>query len=198
MDNLLPLLALDVRKGADPDGYFQDVEEVWLEVGFGSGEHLLAQAVANPDIGLIGAEPYEAGVAKFLSKLETQNVRNVRIYMGDARDIIEALPDASLGKIFILFPDPWPKKRHHKRRFIQIEMLDRLARVLKSGGELRFASDDADYVAWTLERLMAHAGFAWDATKAADWKTRPANWPQTRYAAKALHGAPAWLSFRRL
>jgi len=214
MDNLLPKLALGMRAGADPRTYFSSsaaaktgprggpgggmIEDVWLEVGFGAGEHLLAQAIAHPDVGLIGAEPYEAGVAKLLSRLEKENVRNIRIHMGDARDVIAALPDSSLGKVFVLFPDPWPKTRHHKRRFIQMDTLDQIARVLKPGGELRFASDDADYVAWALERLMAHGGFAWNASRASGWRTRPANWPQTRYEAKALHGPPAWLSFRRL
>src|SRR5262249_16260276 len=119
----------------------------------------------------------------------------IRIYNGDARDIIGALPDASLGRVFILFPDPWPKLRHHKRRFIQMEMLDHLARVMKTGAELRFASDDAGYVEWTLERLMAHPSFEWIATRASDWQTRPADWPQTRYEAKELHGKPVFLKF---
>ena len=198
MDNLLPELALDFSAGADPRSYFQNARDVWLEIGFGAGEHLLAQAIANTHTGLIGAEPYEAGVAKLLSKLEKENVRNIRIHMGDARDLIEALPEASLGKVFILFPDPWPKTRHHKRRFIQIAMLDALARVMKKDAELRFASDDAGYVAYALERLMAHTAFVWNAAQASDWKERPAGWPQTRYETKALHGPPAYLSFRRL
>ena len=173
------------------------VDDVWLEVGFGGGEHLLEQARANPRIGLIGAEPYEAGVAKLLSKIEDTDASNIRIHEGDARDVVEVLPDASLGRVFILFPDPWPKTRHHKRRFVQMEMLDALARVMKPGAELRLASDDAGYIAWTLERVLAHPGFAWTAERAADWKTRPQGWPQTRYEAKALHGPPAYLSFRR-
>ncbi len=182
------------------------VDDVWLEIGFGAGEHLLEQARTNPRIGLIGAEPYEAGVAKLLSKLSLspiggegrgEGVNNLRIHEGDARDIIEALPEASLGRVFILFPDPWPKTRHHKRRFIQTEMLDALARAMKPGAELRFASDDAGYVEWTLERAMAHPAFAWTVTGPTDWKTRPAGWPQTRYEAKALHGPPVYLRFMR-
>ena len=171
------------------------VADVWLEVGFGSGEHLLEQARAHPSVGLIGAEPYEAGVAKLLSKLAGET--NIRNHEGDARDIVEALPDACLGRVFILFPDPWPKTRHRKRRFVQTEMLDALARVMKQGAELRIASDDSGYVGWTLERLMAHPDFAWTAEGAADWKTRPQGWPQTRYEAKALHGPPAYLLFVR-
>ncbi|MDE2132998.1 MAG: tRNA (guanosine(46)-N7)-methyltransferase TrmB [Alphaproteobacteria bacterium] len=195
---LLPELALKLEPGRDPRAYFgEGVHDVWLEVGFGGGEHLLEQARANPRVGLIGAEPYEAGVAKLLSKMVDRDASNIRIHEGDARDIVDALPGASLGRVFILFPDPWPKTRHHKRRFVQMEMLDALARVMKPGAELRIASDDAGYVAWTLERLMAHPGFAWTAHSAADWKSRPPGWPQTRYEAKALHGPPAYLLFVR-
>ena len=195
---LLPRLALALEPGRDPRSYFDPaVEDVWLEVGFGGGEHLFEQACGNPRIGLIGAEPYEAGVAKLLSKLADAPLSNIRIHEGDARDIIEALPDSCLGRVFILFPDPWPKTRHHKRRFVQTEMLDALARVMKPGAELRIASDDAGYVEWTLERAMAHPAFAWMAERAADWKTRPPGWPETRYEAKALHGPPAYLSFVR-
>ncbi|MGA7710744.1 MAG: tRNA (guanosine(46)-N7)-methyltransferase TrmB [Rhizomicrobium sp.] len=173
------------------------VEEIWLEVGFGGGEHLLELARANPRIGLIGAEPYETGVAKLLASIADTAISNIRIHEGDAREIIDALPDACLGGVFILFPDPWPKTRHHKRRFVQMELLDALARVMKLGAELRFASDDAGYLAWTLERLMAHPAFVWTAERATDWKTRPQSWPQTRYEAKALHGPPAYLLFLR-
>ena len=195
---LLPKLALRLEAGRDPKTYFTaDVNDVWLEVGFGGGEHLLDQARVHPRIGLIGAEPYEAGVAKLLSKIENMDASNIRIYEDDARDVVQALPDASLGRVFILFPDPWPKTRHHKRRFVQMEMLDALARVMKPGAELRIASDDAGYIAWTLERAMAHPDFAWTAERAADWKTRPQSWPQTRYEAKALHGPPAYLLFVR-
>jgi len=197
-ETLLPELALKLEPGSDPRCTFDDaVEDVWLEVGFGGGEHLLELARANPRVGLIGAEPYETGVAKLLASIAADPLANVRIHEGDARDVIDALPDASLGRVFILFPDPWPKTRHHKRRFMQSELLDALVRVMKPGAELRFASDDAGYLAWTLERLMAHPAFAWTAKRAADWKMRPANWPQTRYEAKALHGPPAYLRFLR-
>ncbi len=138
------------------------------------------------------------GVAKLLSKFEDKTPNNIRLHMDDARAIIDALPDASLGRVFILFPDPWPKTRHHKRRFIQIEMLNDLARVMKPGAELRFGSDDAPLVEYTLERLMAHPSFRWLATSASDWRTRPADWPQTRYEAKQLHGVPAFLRFQRI
>jgi tRNA (guanine-N7-)-methyltransferase len=185
---LLPRLAFD---GTFPEG------ELWLEIGFGAGEHLIWQAEHHPNVGLIGAEPYEGGVAKLLAKLDAAPLANIRIHEGDAREVIAALPEARLGRAFILFPDPWPKTRHHKRRFVQTETLDALARVMKPGAELRFASDDAGYLAWALERLVAHPAFAWTAERMADWTARPAGWPPTRYEAKALHGPPTYLRFVR-
>ncbi len=200
-EGLLPRLRLSLDKLLDPRSAFGNpVDDVWLEVGFGGGEHLFEQAKANPRVGMLGAEPYESGVAKLLSKLDGENsdvISRIRIHEGDARDIIAALPNASLGCVFILFPDPWPKTRHHKRRFVQMELLDQLARVMRAGAELRFASDDAGYLAWALERLTAHPKFAWAARSRSDWTTRPAGWPQTRYEAKALHGPPAYLLFVR-
>jgi tRNA (guanine-N7-)-methyltransferase len=197
-DALLPKLRLDISGLAAPRNCFgAPVEDIWLEVGFGAGEHLIWQAQNHPNIGLIGAEPYESGVAKLLSKFNDSPVPNIRVHEGDAREIIEALPEASLGRVFILFPDPWPKTRHHKRRFVQTEMLDALARVMKPGADLRFGTDDAGYLAWTLERASAHPKFEWTAESAPDWMSRPADWPQTRYEAKALHGPPAYLRFRR-
>jgi len=193
---LLGELAYDPAR--DPAGQFPNgVQELWLEVGFGAGEHLVWQARANPEVGLIGAEPYEMGVAKMLTKLDESPLNNVRLYEGDGREIIENLPDASLGRFFLLFPDPWPKTRHHKRRFLQMEMLDQLARVLKPGAELRFATDDKSYLPYALERLMAHPDFVWLAEGPADWKTRPPNWPPTRYETKAIKGPPRFLRFAR-
>jgi tRNA (guanine-N7-)-methyltransferase len=195
---LLPALALSLRAGADPKTYFDvPVDDVWLEIGFGAGEHLLWQAEQNPRVGLIGAEPYISGIAKLLAKIAPTRARNIRIHEGDARDVIEALSDACLGRAFILFPDPWPKTRHHKRRFVQSETLDALARILRPGAELRFASDDPGYFSWTLERLCAHKAFAWTAISPRDFKERPTDWPETRYEAKALHGPPRYLRFVR-
>jgi tRNA (guanine-N7-)-methyltransferase len=204
IDTLLPKLALHLQPGCDPKTYFSpppcaEIEDIWLEVGFGAGEHLLWQALHHPHVGLIGAEPYISGIAKFLSKVQAAApAPNIRIHAGDARDVIDALPDASLGRIFILFPDPWPKTRHHKRRFVQMELLDQLARVMKPHAELRLASDDAPYFAWALEHIRAHPSFEWAARRATDWLTRPDDWPQTRYEAKALHGEPAYLRAIRL
>lgn len=197
-ETLLPRLTLDLEEGRDPTRYFNmPLDDVWLEVGYGSGEHLYWQASAHPNVGLIGAEPYVSGTAKLLGMLAEKPLPNVRLHEGDARDIIAALPDASIGRLFVLFSDPWPKTRHHKRRFIQMGMLDEIARVLKPGAELRFASDDSGYVAHALERLMAHPKFGWTATEASDWKKRPADWPKTRYEAKELHGPPTFLTFIR-
>jgi tRNA (guanine-N7-)-methyltransferase len=195
VETLLPQLRVPLENGRDPRDYFAGVKDVWLEVGFGAGEHLFWQAQHHPDVGLIGAEPYVSGMAKLLSKIADE--QNIRLHDGDARDILDVLPDACLARAFILFPDPWPKTRHHKRRFVQTEMLDVLARKMRPGAELRFASDDADYAAWALERAIAHPAFEWAATRASDWKSRPADWPQTRYEAKALHGPPAYFTFER-
>jgi tRNA (guanine-N7-)-methyltransferase len=193
---LLEQLRFDPAKDAVRQ-FPNNVQELWLEVGFGAGEHLFELATKNPNAGLIGAEPYESGVAKLLSKLADNPLPNVRIYEGDGRDIIAALADASLSRFFLLFPDPWPKTRHHKRRFLQMEVLDELARVLKPGAELRFATDDKSCLAHALERLMAHPAFAWTAQGPGDWKERPADWPATRYEAKAIKGPPAYLRVRR-
>ncbi len=195
---LLPGLALNLQEGRDPKLYFdQPVSDVWLEVGYGAGEHLFWQAAANSGIGFLAAEPYISGTAKLLSRLDEKNLPNIRLYEDDARDIIAALPDGSIGRCFILFPDPWPKTRHHKRRFIQSATLDEIARILKPGAELRFATDDPGYLGYALERLIAHPAFHWTAEVSSDWKTRPADWPATRYETKELHGPPAFLRFVR-
>ena len=193
---LLPQIAFDPAKDARTQ-FPAEIKSLWLEVGFGAGEHLHGLAGDHPDIGMIGAEPYEMGVAKLLSKLAQEPRANIRIYEGDGRDIIAALPDASLDRFFLLFPDPWPKTRHHKRRFLQMEMLGELARVLKPGAELRFATDDKSYLPYALERLAAHPDFQWTARGPKDWKTRPEGWPPTRYEAKAIKGPPSYLAWLR-
>ena len=169
-----------------------------LEIGFGGGEHLVAQAVVHEDARFIGVEPFLNGVASCLRHVEESGVQNVRLHMGDARDVITRLPNASLDLVYILFPDPWPKVRHWKRRLIQLEFLDELARVLKPGGEVRFATDWANYASWTLGHFVYDARFAWTAERAGDWRDA---WPghvQTRYEQKRLGDcAPIWLSFVR-
>ena len=169
-----------------------------LEIGFGGGEHLAAQAAAHPHQRYIGAEPFLNGVASCLRHIEESGAQNVRLHLGDAREVIERLPDASIDLCFILFPDPWPKKRHWKRRLIQRDFLDELARVLKPGAEVRFATDWQHYAAWTLEVFHAHPCFTWTAERAGDWR-QP--WPEhvpTRYEQKKLGDcAPTWLRFLR-
>jgi tRNA (guanine-N7-)-methyltransferase len=193
---LLPKLVF--FPGNEPENQFpNNVRELWLEVGFGAGEHLVWQAEQCPNVGLIGAEPYEMGVAKLLTKLEEKPLANVRIFEGDGGQVIAALPDASLGRFFLLFPDPWPKTRHHKRRFLQTAMLDELARVLKPGAELRFATDDKSYLPYALERLLVHPGFEWLARGQKDWLSRPDDWPPTRYETKAIKGPPVFFRFGR-
>ena len=170
-----------------------------MEIGFGAGEHLAEQAAAHPEVGFIGCEPFVNGVAALLALIERDSIPNIRIFDDDVRLLFDALPDACLGRVFALFGDPWPKKRHAKRRLLGPRVLDALARLMKNGAELRFASDDAGYVSWTLEQVLRHPAFTWPARRPADWRQPPADWVQTRYEAKALAaGRPCfYLSFRR-
>jgi tRNA (guanine-N7-)-methyltransferase len=199
METLLPRVAVPMDGPVDPATLFPQAEEIHLEVGFGGGEHLAWQAANNPRAGFIGAEPFINGVAKLLVHVDEQKLDNVRIHFGDARPLLEALPDASLARIYVLHPDPWPKKRHHKRRMISPWFFDEVARLIKPGGELRVASDIRDYIGWTLMYARNAPEFEWTATRAADWKVRPADWPQTRYEAKSRREGrpPAYLVFRR-
>ena len=176
------------------------VKDIALEIGFGAAEHLLYQAERAPSTGFIGCEPYLNGVAKAVAGISRQGLANVRLYDGDARDLLTVLPDDSLTCIYLLFPDPWPKKRHHKRRFVSPPVVRELARVLASGGQFRFASDIADYVRWTLNHLIRTPEFEWCAETARDWRQRPEGWPPTRYEEKALAAGrkPAYLTFRRI
>ncbi len=175
------------------------VDEVWLEIGFGAGEHVAAQAALRPRTGIIGCEVFENGVAKLLAEIDRRHLGNVRILMDDARLLLACLPAASLGRAFILFPDPWPKERHKKRRIVSTETLDRLALALRDGAELRLATDDVDYASWMLERATAHPAFEWLARRPSDWRDRPADWPPTRYERKAIAAGrrPVFLRFRR-
>jgi tRNA (guanine-N7-)-methyltransferase len=173
--------------------------DVWLEIGFGGGEHLAWQAARHPGIGFIGAEFFLNGVASLLGHVARGGMGNVRIHPDDARPLLKALPDRGIGRAFLLFPDPWPKARHAGRRFVSPENIAELARILKPGGELRVASDDPGYIAWTLEHLTRSPDFEWLARGPADWRTRPEDWPPTRYEEKALNAGrkPAYLRFRR-
>lgn len=196
METLLPKLRVP-QAPFDPRG-LMPAAEVWLEIGFGGGEHLAAQAALHPEVLLIGAEPFQNGVASALRHIDERGLQNVRLHDGDVRELIARLPDASLTRVFILFPDPWPKTRHHKRRLVQAETVGELARVLKPGGRLRFASDWADYVDWSLARLIAAPAFRWTAERADDWRTPPADHVTTRYEEKRLGDcAPVFLDFVR-
>ncbi len=161
------------------------VSEVWLEIGFGGGEHLIAQACAHPEVGLIGCEPFEEGVVKVLTQIEADGLANIRIHPDDVRPLLRWLPAQSLARAFVLFPDPWPKMRHRKRRLVATPLLDQLARALKPGAELRLATDIGDYARTMLVALMRHPSFRWTAARPGDWRVRPGDWPQTRYEAKA-------------
>lgn len=199
-DVTLPRLRLDLGAlGVTPLPalFSSSIAEVWLEVGFGGAEHLIHQAAANPGVGLIGCEPFEDGVIKALSAIEEQGLRNVRLHPDDVRPLLRALPTASLAKVFILFPDPWPKSRHAKRRLVSKSFLDSLSRVMQPGAELRVATDIDAYARTVLEAALPHPAFRWTATAAADWRTPWADWPGTRYEAKALREGrrPMFLTF---
>jgi len=200
---LLPRLRLNLKEPAPgqlSDLFSLPVREVWLEIGFGSGEHLLGQAEQNQDIGFIGCEPFVNGMGTLLGAIETRGIETIRVHDGDARDVLAWLPDRSVSRIFILFPDPWPKKRQLKRRLISEDIVATLARVLRAGGELRFASDSGDYAAQTLFFMEKSGGFACRVERAADRGKRPSDWPETRYERKALADGQrcVYLKFWRL
>ena len=208
MANRLPALTmLPAGEGAaviDPRRRFdKNYDQIWLEIGFGGGEHLIAQAASHPNTGLIGCEPFVNGMAKAVAEMDRQGLTNIRFHPEDARPLLERLRPASIDRVFLLYPDPWPKKRHHQRRFVSQENLDLLARVMKPGAELRFATDIPDYVTWTLAHMRRREDFSWTAARADDWRTRPADWPAslgaTRYEIKAQAAGrvPAYLTFRR-
>jgi tRNA (guanine-N7-)-methyltransferase len=193
MDERLPALSIDLAQPV-PAG----ANKVWLELGFGGGEHLAAQAKAHPEALLLGAEPFVNGVASAVRHIEDDHLQNVRIHPGDGRELIAALPPASIERVFVLFPDPWPKARHHKRRLINAETVAELARVMKPGAVLRFATDWADYVGWTLARFSASPEFEWTAQRADDWRHAPSDHVITRYEQKRLGDcAPVFLEFLR-
>jgi tRNA (guanine-N7-)-methyltransferase len=202
MATLLPQLALSVDE-PPPDRlaemFSRRPETVRLEIGFGGGENLVAEATAHPEIGFIGCEPFVNGMAKILASIEAGALTNVRLYAGDAVDLLAWLPDASLDEVDLLYPDPWPKRRHWKRRFVQDRAIGMLARVLRPGGLFRFATDVPDYAAWTLERLMRAPDFVWTAERADHWRRPWAGFHGTRYEAKAKREGrtPCYLEFCR-
>jgi tRNA (guanine-N7-)-methyltransferase len=203
LESLLPRFALSVPPEpanidlAQAFGGALPPDGLWLEVGFGAGEHLVWQAKEHPGVGLIGCEPYINGVAKCLAHIEREGLENIRLFTDDARLVMSALPEQSLSRAFVLFPDPWPKSRHHKRRFVQRDTLDVLARLMKPGAELRLATDDPSYLPWMVEHACTHPAFEWLAERPADWRGRPADWPPTRYETKRIAGTPVFLRLKR-
>jgi len=201
MAERLPQLAIpDDDLPLDPRALFaQPVRAVWLEVGFGGGEHLVHMAALYPQFGFVGCEPFVNGVAKAVSLIEHRGIDNVRLYAGDAAMLIERMPDACLARLHLFYPDPWPKRRHRERRFISDAALARLARVMQKGSELRFVTDIDDYSGWTLARVLRSPHFRWSAQWAPDWRQPWADWVTTRYEEKALHEGrkPAYFVFIR-
>jgi tRNA (guanine-N7-)-methyltransferase len=202
IETLLPRLSIDLGRPppADLAHLFPvPIDEVVLEIGFGGGEAMVTQAQAQPRTGFLGAEPFLNGMAKALTQIESGSLENIRLHFDDAASLIEWLPAASLAGIDMIHPDPWPKRRHWKRRFVQDEMLIRLARIMRPGGELRFVTDVADYAAWTLVRLLRAQAFEWMAQSADDWRKPWPGFAPTRYHDKAAgeRRASCFLLFRR-
>ena len=201
LNDFLPTISIEKPDSktnqTSPQTYFdKPKEQIWLEIGFGKGEHLAWQAKAHPDVGIIGCEPYLNGVVGLLDTLQQKGLDNVRIYGDDARHIIWDLPDASIDRIFLLHPDPWRKRRHARRRFVNRHNLDDLARILKPGGEFRVGTDHAGYREWTAIQMAHRDDFEWLAESPADWRSRPDDWIETRYEAKSLREGRAAVYFR--
>lgn len=203
MDKTLSALKLDLSQPAPASLatlFPVPVKEIRLESGFGGGEHLIHRALENPETGFIGVEPFVNSMAKLLARVEEQGIRNIRVFDDDATLVLDWLPEASVDQMDLLYPDPWPKKRHWKRRFVSDVNVERFHRVIKPGGQFCFASDIDTYVNWTLEHFDRHPGFEWTARNASDWLTPFPNWPGTRYESKARREgrSSAYLTFRRV
>lgn len=203
MDGLLPRISVQIPEGDDEQIDLEALfgakkAEVWLEIGFGKGEHMAWQGQHNPDKGMIGCEPYLNGVAGLLTQIEEQGIDNIRVYGDDARHVLWKLPDASVDRVFLIHPDPWPKKRHARRRFVNPDNLNEIARVLKDGGEFRVGTDHPIYREWTALQMSAREDFEWQAKEPSDWLIRPDDWPETRYEVKALEGHATYFRFTRL
>jgi tRNA (guanine-N7-)-methyltransferase len=203
IETRLPSLTVDLSRAAPQDFrslFAVPVTDVALDIGFGGGESMIAQATAQPDIGIIGVEPFINGMAKALAAIENGNLENIRLHFNDAATLIEWLPDATVSRIDLFHPDPWPKRRHWKRRFVQDEMIAQFARILRPSGRFRFVTDVADYAAWTLQRFLRSAEFEWTAQCADDWRRAWPAFTPTRYHVKATREGrtSCFLIFRRL
>jgi len=202
IEQLLPRLAVDIGVPSPPDVaamFDPRADAVRLEIGFGGGEHLIAEALALPDTGFIGCEPYVNGMAKIVTQIEAHTIRNIRLFAGDAAELLAWLPPLALARIDLIHPDPWPKRRHWKRRFVQDSTVAAMARILAPGGEFRFVSDIDDYCAWTLAHLARSPDFTWTAERASDWRQPWTDYTMTRYGAKAEREGrnAAYLQFRK-
>ena len=202
METLLPTLAIELGTPPPTDLgklFPAAIDGVRLEIGFGGGEHLIAQAEQHPHTGFIGVEPFVNGMAKALAAIEAKQLANIRLHFGDATFVLEWLPPAALARVDLIYPDPWPKRRHWKRRFVQDRSLAEIARVLRPGGEFRFASDIPDYAAWTLAHVLRSPAFTWTAERADDWRQPWPGFFRTRYEAKAEREGrvPCYLIFRK-
>ncbi len=199
--DLLPRLALDLTHPiVSPARLFpRPVQETRLEIGFGGGEHLIAAAAQEPDVGFVGCEPFVNGMARLLARIDALGLDNIRLHQGDAMQVVAQLPQAALSRVYLFYPDPWPKRRQRKRRLVNDDTLGELARVMRSGAELRFATDIDDYSAWTLARLRACPSFEWKAATASDWTNPWDGWTRTKYEAKAIEAGrkPIYLTFVR-
>jgi len=202
IDTLLPRLALDLSQPAPADlraMFDQPTKDVRLEIGFGGGEHLIAETERQPENGFIACEPFVNAMAKMLAAIDARAIGNIRLHFGDAGELLSWLPNASLARLDLIYPDPWPKRRHWKRRFVQEDRIAALARILRPGGEFRFVTDVADYAAWTLMRMARVRDFVWTAERADDWRQPWEGFTSTRYEAKAMRAGrvPCYLIFRR-
>ncbi len=202
-ETLLPQLAIDIARaapGALPALFPVPVSRSALEIGFGGGENLVREALAAPDTGFIGCEPFINGMASALAAIDAHGLKNIRLYAGDAVELLDWLPAASISRVDLLYPDPWPKKRHHKRRFVSDDTVARLARVIAGSGVFRFATDIDHYAEWTLLRLLRSNDFEWTAERADDWRMPWPGFAGTRYEAKAIREGrtPCYLVFRRV
>jgi tRNA (guanine-N7-)-methyltransferase len=201
LGNLLPQLLIELPAALDlPPLFARPMTGHRLEIGFGGGEHLLHRAIERPDVGFIGVEPFLNGMAKLVVEVEKHDLRNIRVFDQDATLLLRRLPAACLDEVALLYPDPWPKRRQRKRRFVSQESLALIARALKPGGRFLFASDIDDYVGWTLARALREPGLSWEAAAAPEWTTPYDGWPGTRYEAKALREGrrPTYLRFKRI
>jgi tRNA (guanine-N7-)-methyltransferase len=203
IDHLLPRLALSLAEAAPSnlaELFDRELDDLRLEIGFGGGEHMIAEALASPNIGFIGCEPYVNGMAKVLTQIEAHNIGNIRLLAGDAAELLAWLPPRTLSRIDLIHPDPWPKRRHWKRRFVQDATVTAMARALKPRGEFRFVSDIDDYGGWTLSHLLRSPDFDWIAERADDWRRPWAGYTMTRYGRKAEREgrAATYLRFQRI